>query len=444
MLLLAIWDGICLATLYILIYRIRLGSWETLGNSIFILPICWVACSYLIGRYSTSEKELSNYWGGVLKCAALGVAISGLVIGHTWISGLDDTGTRLRGFIIPLFSAMTLVSSATGVLVSSRKRKLIRESYILCAEAEKEAVATLSEFRGVLSRIKFIHEDEAEKFLSMMKDETIQVVVGKGILRSKEIERTLLTLRAKGLRFLSLTDWCERRLHQVPPECVELAWLAIDEGFAIQPGRMSWRVKRLVDVVASVVIFVATLPIQLITCLLIKLEDGGPIFYAQTRTGLYGRKVKIIKFRSMSVGSEIHGAVWSKAGDKRITRVGAMIRRFRIDELPQLVNVFNGDLSLIGPRPERPEIEEGLRKVLRNYDVRYWIKPGLTGWAQVSYPYGASIEDSRQKLSYDLFYVKNAGILMDALIAIKTVKLLAFGKGSISKENVSESEVRIL
>ena len=437
MLLLAIWDAACLSSLYILVYRVRMGSWETLGNSVVLMPTLWVACSYLIGRYSQTEEELRSYWVSILRCAAVGAAISGLVIVHTWISGLDDTGTRLRGFIVPLFIAMTCISSVTARFAFWTRRNTAIESYILCSRDEREAMESLSEFSRVNKNIKFVHEAESERFLSEVKDEAVQIVIGKEILGCKDIKNTLLKLRSKGFRFLSLTEWCERRLHQVPPECVELAWLAIDEGFAIQPGRMSWRVKRLVDVAASIAIFAGTLPIQILTCLLIRLEDGGPIFYTQTRTGLYGRKVRIIKFRSMSVDSEVDGAVWSKAGDRRITRTGAMIRRFRIDELPQLVNVFNGDLSLIGPRPERPEIEESLRRVLKNYDVRYWIKPGLTGWAQVSYPYGASIEDSRQKLSYDLFYVKNAGILMDALIAMKTVKLLAFGKGSIAKQKSS-------
>jgi len=133
----------------------------------------------------------------------------------------------------------------------------------------------------------------------------------------------------------------------------------------------------------------------------------------------------------MRVNAESNGPMWSKQGDSRVTRVGRLIRKTRIDELPQLLSVVSGDLSLIGPRPERPEIEEKLEKEIANYRTREWIRPGLSGWAQVSYPYGASIDDSRSKLSYDLYYLKNAGLLMDILIVLKTIRLIARAEGSI-------------
>lgn len=436
MLLYAAWDVVCLWILYILNYRIRMGTWETLGNSVLVIPVLWIACSYLFGRYSRSEENEFSFWFDIQKCALVSAVVCSFLILHTWAYGIGDAGTRLRGFIVPLFVSMSLVSSTTRQIMLSKTKGSVVETFIVCSELERNAVVSLSEFKKKLGCIGFIEESELKKSLPDLESGRAQVVVSTRILRSEELREKLFRLRSKGVRLLSLVDWCERYLHQVPPECIDFEWLAVDEGFAIQPGRIGWRIKRLIDVLASTALFITTLPLQLAACVLIKLEDAGPIFYVQKRSGLYSKEIRVLKFRSMCVGSESNGAVWSKKGDKRVTRVGAVLRRFRIDELPQLLSVIIGELSLIGPRPERPELEVELRKVLNNYDVRYWIRPGLTGWAQVSYPYGASIEDSRQKLSYDLFYVKNAGILMDALITIKTIRLLAYGKGSVAKESL--------
>tara|TARA_Y100000813_G_C24130932_1_gene337484 strand:+ start:80 stop:583 length:504 start_codon:yes stop_codon:yes gene_type:complete len=161
------------------------------------------------------------------------------------------------------------------------------------------------------------------------------------------------------------------------------------------------------------------------------MEDGGPIFYSQIRNGFEGSQFKIIKLRTMITNAEKNGAQWAEKSDDRITKIGFILRKLRIDELPQLVLVLSGSMSLIGPRPERPKIDEMLRNYLPNYDLRYSIKPGISGWAQVNYPYGASIDDAKLKLSYDLYYIKNFSILLDLIIFFKTIKLVMNGKGAI-------------
>ena len=161
-----------------------------------------------------------------------------------------------------------------------------------------------------------------------------------------------------------------------------------------------------------------------------KLEDGGPIFYSQLRNGFEGNQFKIIKLRTMITNAEKNGAQWANSEDIRITKIGLILRKLRIDELPQLLQVLSGEMSLIGPRPERPKIDIMLRKHLPNYDLRYSIKPGISGWAQVNYPYGASIEDAKLKLSYDLYYIKNFSILLDFMIFFKTLKLVLKWKRS--------------
>ena len=171
-------------------------------------------------------------------------------------------------------------------------------------------------------------------------------------------------------------------------------------------------------------------PLMLLVALAIKLDSPGSVFYTQVRTGLHGKPFGVYKFRSMYQDAEKRGgAQWAKERDPRITRVGRWLRLTRIDELPQIVNVLRGEMSLIGPRPERPEFDVKLKQKIPYYDVRYLVKPGITGWAQVMYPYGASIEDAYEKLAYDLYYIKNYSFWLDLAIALKTVRVVLFGKG---------------
>ncbi len=190
------------------------------------------------------------------------------------------------------------------------------------------------------------------------------------------------------------------------------------------------RIKRIGDLTFCMILFLPSFLIIFISAILIKLEDGGPVFFKQIRTGLWGKKFEIFKLRTMKINAEEKGAQWAVKNDKRITKIGKILRKFRVDELPQLVQVIRGDMSLIGPRPERPEIDKVLKRDIKYYSMRNWIKPGLSGWAQVNLPYGASIEDSKNKFSYELFYLKNFSFLLDIIIFFKTLKLICTAKGS--------------
>ena len=176
--------------------------------------------------------------------------------------------------------------------------------------------------------------------------------------------------------------------------------------------------------------FTLSLPIMLVTAILIKLESKGPVFYNQERVGKNGRTFVLTKFRSMKVDAEKSGPVWASKGDDRTTRVGRIIRKVRIDEIPQFWNILRGQMSFVGPRPERPHFVAQLAEEIPYYEQRHLIAPGLTGWAQIKYPYGASIEDARQKLQYDLFYIKNFGLVLDAIIMFETIKIILFGRGA--------------
>ena len=240
----------------------------------------------------------------------------------------------------------------------------------------------------------------------------------------------LLDCRISGVPILDLAGFYERTKAEVPVDSLKSSWLVYGDGFV--QGHVRQLSKRMFDVVSSATLLVLGAPIMLITAVAIKLEDSrGPVFYSQERVGLSGKSFKCIKFRSMRTDAEKDGvARWATKNDSRITRVGAFIRKTRIDELPQLFSVLRGEMSMVGPRPERPSFVAQLREQIPYYDLRHTVKPGLTGWAQVRYAYGASIEDARRKHQFDLYYVKNNSLLLDLLVLIETVSVVLFREGA--------------
>jgi sugar transferase (PEP-CTERM system associated) len=241
--------------------------------------------------------------------------------------------------------------------------------------------------------------------------------------------RPLLGCKARGIAVTEFLSFCERESGRVDLDALQPSWLIFSDGFRM--GVADRAVKRAFDIAVSASMLVLTLPLLLLTGIAIKLEDGGPIFYSQERVGLFGRRFILHKFRSMREDAErAGGPQWAAKCDTRVTRVGTFIRKVRIDELPQLINVLKGDMSFIGPRPERPYFVDQLDQEIPFYGERHAVKPGITGWAQISQPYGASLQDARQKLSYDLYYVKNHNLLLDIIILIQTVRVILFGEGA--------------
>ena len=221
----------------------------------------------------------------------------------------------------------------------------------------------------------------------------------------------------------------EKTLGQIRLDSVSAGWLIFGDGFS--QGWLRTVVKRLFDILFASVLIVLAAPIILLTAILIVLESGGPILYLQERVGLNGRLFNVIKFRSMRTDAEQDGQPrWATAQDDRVTRIGRIIRKLRIDELPQLFSVVSGDMSLVGPRPERPYFVDKLTQELPYFAVRQSVKPGVTGWAQVRYHYGASVEDSAEKLQYDLYYVKNHTLFLDLVILFETVGVVLTAQGA--------------
>lgn len=241
--------------------------------------------------------------------------------------------------------------------------------------------------------------------------------------------RELLDCKLQGIRVLDTATYFEMALGQIRLDSVSAGWLIFGEGF--DQGLVRTIIKRLFDIVCASVLMVLALPILLVTAVAIKLDSGGPILYQQERVGLNGRLFNVVKFRSMRTDAEKDGQpVWASATDDRVTRVGRWLRKVRIDELPQLFNVLKGDMSLVGPRPERPFFVDQLTQEIPYFAVRQSVKPGVTGWAQVRYHYGASVQDAAEKLQYDLYYVKNHSLFLDVVVLIETIGVVLMGKGA--------------
>lgn len=265
-------------------------------------------------------------------------------------------------------------------------------------------------------------------FAGQIDDRELFYVVQDASLNKDELQQ-LMQLKMQGYKILTISQFYEQILRKIPVELVSMRGLIFESGFELTSRMFLQRTKRVVDVILSIFIFLLTWPLILIFGVLHKLESPGPIFYTQTRTGKKGEAFTIYKLRSMRLNAEAGGAVWAQTNDPRITRIGQFTRVTRIDELPQLLNVLKGEMSFIGPRPERPEFNSSLAEQISFYDLRHSVRPGLTGWAQVKYPYGASVEDSKEKLQYDLFYIKNYSLLLDFEILMKTVFVVFFRKG---------------
>lgn len=241
--------------------------------------------------------------------------------------------------------------------------------------------------------------------------------------------RQLLECKLQGITVTDISTFFEREHQRLELGSMNTSWLVFGSGF-----RQSWfgnLVKRIFDLLLSLVILFLTWPIMLITAIAIRIDSPGPMLYWQTRVGRANKTFEICKFRSMTQDAERDGKPqWAVTNDQRVTRVGRIIRKLRIDELPQIINVLKGEMSFIGPRPERPIFVEQLSKQVPYFLARHSIRPGISGWAQVRYPYGASVEDAREKLQYDLYYVKNHTLFLDILIILETVKVVMFGRGA--------------
>jgi sugar transferase (PEP-CTERM system associated) len=336
------------------------------------------SCYYVMHRVSALPRVLIIGTGEVARSIAADICTPGRATRN--VVGFYDTGAMQQGTVTP----------ADGIPVFPRTASL---ADLVSRHQVREIIVAVQEQRG------------------------------GGVPMDQ-----LLDCRIRGVSVLDLAGFTERTKAEIRIDSLKGSWLVYGQGFMQGPMRR-FR-KRLSDIVASLVLLVLAAPVMLVTMIAIRLESPGPVIYRQPRVGLGGRVFMCLKFRSMCVDAERDGvARWAQKSDPRITHVGAFIRKTRIDELPQLFSVLAGQMSLVGPRPERPSFVDQLKTSIPFYELRHSVKPGITGWAQVRYHYGGSLADARRKHQFDLYYVKNNSLLLDLLVLIETVSVVLFHEG---------------
>jgi len=408
----------------LLLCLIALGSYhleawrsvQIMTRRLFASALCGslliVVCQYLLLGYWPSPAKIA-FCAGLSCLIALGARLIGRRL------------TGLRSRIKP--RALIL---GTGAKAETLWRALDRgfRGPSVDGFIQLEAKAALPVGTGFLpaQRIFGMPTDLAA-YAKDHRIEEIVIALDKGGVRLPE--QDLIHCRMGGVSVTDSASFAERITGRVKLDLMESDWLVFAPGF--RRGRLRSFAKRGTDLVYSTLILAAALPFLPLIALLVKLDSPGPILYRQSRVGLNGRVFEIYKFRSMRNDAEADGkAQWARVADDRITRLGHFLRRSRLDELPQLLNVLKGDMSMVGPRPERPEFTKELAAMLPLYAKRHTIRPGLTGWAQINYPYGASIDDTREKLEYDLYYVKNYSLFLDLVVLIQTARIALGGFGS--------------
>jgi sugar transferase (PEP-CTERM system associated) len=326
--------------------------------------------------------------------------------------------------------ALAAVSSLTPMV--GRQRRL--EHLLVVGREELVAELCRDVLDGIGARAEPWRDASAMTLDAARLKELIQrerisrvIVAEPGLESRQEIAGALLECRLLGVDVVDAVDLYQRVHGKIWLEALAPGRLVFSDGFRLTPSYLL--LKRVIDVVCALALLLVAAPVMLLIALAIRLESAGPVLFRQERVGQHGRCFTLFKFRSMVQDAECRGAAWAQQNDARVTRLGRHLRRFHLDELPQAWNVLLGDLSFVGPRPERPCFVELLRGEIPFYDLRHYVKPGITGWAQVCYPYAASVEDSYEKLQYDLYYAKHVSLKLDLAILARTAMHVVFGRG---------------
>ncbi len=422
---------------------VHINNFQSYPNKLvtFCIASFWIIISYIVGRYMQIKNINSN---GLIKNLIKTIFLFllcnfvYLIFNYGLIILFDIFQVKIpyqnfdRLLYYSFFESLisislvsyffqSILSIITHKIYKYDKKWLYIGSLLNYEKILKETSLRKSNLKLILNK-----EDNN---LTKIKSSNIEGIVIESFSNISETTLEVITkLKLRGIKVITSLTWFEKELNRIPTN------LIYDKSQLIEKIKSSeynyqLRIKRIGDIIVSLLLLFFLSPIFLTISILIFFEDRKSIFYTQRRTGLNGRTIKIIKFRSMKINAEKDGIQWSTKNDNRITKVGKLIRATRLDELPQLFCVIKGDMSLIGPRPERPEIEKEFLKDIPYYDYRNVIKPGLSGWAQVNYPYGASVFDSSKKLSYDIYYITNFSFFLDLLILFQTIKTIFNLKG---------------
>jgi sugar transferase (PEP-CTERM system associated) len=388
-------------------------------------------CLYMFDLYDLRVAR-EDRAQGVRMLKATGMAAVAIGVGAAFLGLRSPPGVLMGGALGALFGTALVRTALKGVVGEPdrvlvvgdgvRARAVIKAveegaEGAFCVVGKVEPHRTADEGEGRPTLLELARGVEAD-----------YVVAAADEPRGAVWTSDLLACRLEGLRVYDVAGFFERVLRRIPVAHLRGSELAFcDE---VRPTATRRFAKRAFDLLMALMLLLGAGPWMVLVALAIRLDSKGPVFYRQERVGQGGRRYWLWKFRSMRVDAEKYGAVWARANDERVTRVGRFIRKSRLDELPQVFNVLWGQMSLVGPRPERPVFVEQLRLELPFYALREAVKPGITGWAQIRYPYGASVEDARNKLELDLYYLKNQSFFLDLIVTFHTVRHVLFGRGA--------------
>ncbi len=445
---LLIHDVIALGASIMVAYRIRLEyapptivEWHVLGVVMSVITVLYLSNSYHVVRGDSSARLALRAFiavglAGVVIAAVAYIAEPARSVTFFWQGNLS-----LSLFIFAAWSSLVrYLLSMAYQRWSTTRCWLVIVDHEHSAELERIRAASdgirietidledlakpatrLNQVKGkivIQTGERIWYQDEAEGL----------VVDSTGRLHA-ELIRDLIMARLAGVHVLNYAEFFEEQFSLIPILDAQGLWPIFSEGFALQPGRVNWRIKRALDFTFATLVFIAVSPIVVLLMALVWITSPGPALFVQERIGLAGKKFKLFKLRTMIVHAPDAGQRWTAKQDERITPIGRVLRRYRLDEFPQLINVIRGEMSLVGPRPEQPDIVSELEAEIPFYDVRHIVKPGISGWAQVNYPYGSSVSDARRKLEYDLYYMKHYSLFLDLYVVVRTLRVVVSSGG---------------
>jgi sugar transferase (PEP-CTERM system associated) len=419
-----------------------LGTWQTFFRFLIVILVCEISLYFndlYDFRLMTTRSEIL-----VRLLQAFGVACLALAVCY-YVAPDLGFGRGIAALAAPMIVALTL----------GWRLMMAQNSYTLGSSGRMLVMGTgptgISLARDILSRpelrlkvVGFLDEKGEDIGKSLvnpgiigavadvesiaLREKINHVVLSLLERRGRMPVRQLLHLKFAGVRVEDAHSFFERMTGRIILEHLSPSWLILSEGFS-KSAMLVWA-KRMIDVLVSLVALIICAPLFALSALAIYLESGSPVLFRQERTGLRGHAFEMLKFRSMCNDAEEGGPRWAADGDHRITRVGRWLRKSRVDELPQVINVLRGEMSIVGPRPERPEFVSMLEEQIPYYGLRHSVRPGITGWAQVKYQYGASVEETKTKLEYDLFYIKHLSVMLDLAVIFETAKVMLSGRGA--------------
>ena len=387
-------------------------TWRSLRQTVVTLTAAFALSALILALLFFLYPPIA-LWRSIFVAGVIVAFLAILLVRVLFLGVLDLNLFKTRLLVL---GAGNLAGRIAEVEQAARSRGFSGISFVRMGQ-ETGAVGQVHERSEIGSLRDFALANQVDEIITAMEERRGNLPV-----------RDLLDCRLAGIQITDYAAFMERETGKVDLDGFVPSWLIFSQGSTEAQIRLL--IKRAIDLAASAVLVTMTAPIVLVTAILIRVTSPGPVLYRQERVGQHGRPFMLYKFRSMRMDAESDGPKWAEENDPRVTAIGRVIRKLRIDELPQIFNVLKGDMSFVGPRPERRVFVEDLARQLPYYAERHTVRPGITGWAQVNYPYGASVEDAKQKAQYDLYYIKNFSVFLDILILIKTIRVILFGSGA--------------